>query len=128
VKRPSPTRHHIDRDQIARTPDPSEKRYRHVLAQAYAANAVCSGHQIRRIVLAAADLPLLRCQGEWEESIPSAFIGDCQETIGWADHLVIIYPLWLGSMPALLKAFFEQTFRPGFAIALSRFRELDPEG
>src|SRR5262245_42841392 len=27
----------------------------------------------------------------------------------------IIYPLWLGTMPALLKAFFEQTFRPGFA-------------
>lgn len=30
---------------------------------------------------------------------------------------MIVYPLWLGSMPALLKAFFEQVFRPGFAIA-----------
>jgi putative NADPH-quinone reductase len=29
---------------------------------------------------------------------------------------VIIYPLWLGTMPALLKAFFEQTLRPGFAL------------
>jgi putative NADPH-quinone reductase len=28
---------------------------------------------------------------------------------------VIIYPLWLGSMPALLKGFFEQVFRPGVA-------------
>jgi putative NADPH-quinone reductase len=28
---------------------------------------------------------------------------------------VIIYPLWLGAMPALLKGFFEQVFRPGFA-------------
>jgi putative NADPH-quinone reductase len=28
-----------------------------------------------------------------------------------------LYPLWLGSMPALLKAFLEQVFRPGFATA-----------
>jgi putative NADPH-quinone reductase len=28
---------------------------------------------------------------------------------------VIVYPLWLGMMPALLKGFFEQVLRPGFA-------------
>ena len=33
----------------------------------------------------------------------------------WADHVVILYPLWLGSMPALLKALLEQMLRPGFA-------------
>ena len=33
----------------------------------------------------------------------------------WADHVVILYPLWLGSMPALLKALLEQVLRPGFA-------------
>jgi len=38
---------------------------------------------------------------------------------------VIIYPLWLGAMPALLKAFFEQTFRAGFAIAEGQ-RSLSP--
>jgi putative NADPH-quinone reductase len=27
---------------------------------------------------------------------------------------VVLYPLWLGDMPALLKAFLEQTLRPGF--------------
>ena len=31
-------------------------------------------------------------------------------------HLVIFYPLWLGSMPALLEGFLEQALRPGFAI------------
>src|SRR3546814_10287671 len=34
----------------------------------------------------------------------------------WADHLVILYPLWLGDVPALLKGFLEQILRPGFAI------------
>jgi putative NADPH-quinone reductase len=38
-------------------------------------------------------------------------------TLKWADHLLIIYPLWMGDMPALLKAIFEQSFRPGFALA-----------
>jgi len=43
-------------------------------------------------------------------------IRQCQQDIRWANHLVIFYPLWMGSMPALLKAFFEQVFRPGFAM------------
>jgi putative NADPH-quinone reductase len=46
--------------------------------------------------------------------MPPDSIKQAQDTIKWADHLVIIYPLWHGSMPALLKAFFEQIFRPGF--------------
>ena len=28
---------------------------------------------------------------------------------------MVIFPLWLGDMPAVLKAFFEQALRPGFA-------------
>jgi putative NADPH-quinone reductase len=33
----------------------------------------------------------------------------------WAEHIVLFFPLWLGDMPALLKAFLEQVARPGFA-------------
>jgi putative NADPH-quinone reductase len=44
----------------------------------------------------------------------------CQEAIGRADHLVMIYPLWLGTMPALMKAFLEQVFRPGFAFKMAK--------
>jgi putative NADPH-quinone reductase len=36
--------------------------------------------------------------------------------MAWAEHIVIFFPLWLGDMPAVLKAFFEQALRPGFAI------------
>ena len=31
------------------------------------------------------------------------------------------YPLWLGTMPALLKALLEQVFRPGFAIDQAKY-------
>jgi len=40
-----------------------------------------------------------------------------QHLMSWADHVVILYPLWLGSMPALLKALLEQMLRPGFAFS-----------
>lgn len=38
-----------------------------------------------------------------------------QADILWAGHLVFFLPLWLGDMPALLKAFLEQVARPGLA-------------
>ena len=47
----------------------------------------------------------------WLAAPPPA-IAEAQRTIVWAEHLVIIYPLWLGSMPALLKGFLEQALRP----------------
>lgn len=40
---------------------------------------------------------------------------EAQEQIAWAEHLVMLYPLWLGDMPPLFKAFLEQTLRPAFA-------------
>jgi putative NADPH-quinone reductase len=98
-------------------PDPNPERFCHALAQAYAEAALGAGHEIRRIAVATTDIPFLRSAHDWANGAPGPEIRAAQETIAWAGHLVIIYPLWLGAMPALLKAFFEQVFRPGFAIA-----------
>jgi len=38
-----------------------------------------------------------------------------QEKISWADELVFIFPYWWGSMPAILKNFFDWNFSKGFA-------------
>lgn len=43
-----------------------------------------------------------------------------QKAIETADHVVFIFPLWLGALPALFKAFLEQVFRPGFAFNPSK--------
>lgn len=101
-------------------PDPDGARFCHALANAYAEGAAEVGHSVRRLTLAQIDVPILRSKRDWETGAPSPSIRECQEAIGWAEHLIIIYPLWLGSMPALLKAFLEQTFRPGFAIEVER--------
>jgi putative NADPH-quinone reductase len=97
-------------------PDPDPKRFCHALAAAYAEAARNAGHAVRIVTVSNLDLPLLRSAGDWEGGSPPASLHNAQEAIGWADHLVFIYPLWLGSMPALLKGFLEQVLRPGFAI------------
>lgn len=96
-------------------PDAQVRHYGHALADEYAKGAQDGGHEVRRIEVAHLDFPLLRTKEDFEKGVPPDAIRQAQEVIKWANHLVIIYPLWLGSMPALLKAFLEQVFRPGFA-------------
>jgi putative NADPH-quinone reductase len=97
-------------------PDPGAGHFGHALASAYEGSATEAGHQVKVITVARLEFPLLRNAREWEsEPVPEA-IAEAQRTIAWAEHLVIVFPLWMGDMPALLKAFFEQTLRPGFAI------------
>lgn len=96
-------------------PDPSEERFGHALAEAYAGGALAGGHAVRRVHLAALDVPLLRSSDDWSDGAVPPGLVPGQEAVAWADHIVLLYPLWLGTMPALLKAWLEQCLRPGFA-------------
>lgn len=96
-------------------PDPDRKRFGYRLAEAYVQAAQVAGHELRQLTLAEIEFPLLRSRQDYETGEPPETIRHCQEAVAWADHLVIFYPLWLGAMPALLKAFLEQLLRPGFA-------------
>jgi putative NADPH-quinone reductase len=97
-------------------PDPDPARFSHALAEAYSGGAAGAGHSIHLLTLAAMDITFIRSAAEWNDDEPNPDIRHAQEVIKAADHLVIIYPLWLGTMPALLKAFLEQMARPGFAV------------
>jgi putative NADPH-quinone reductase len=97
-------------------PDPDSKRLCHALAASYWRGAREAGHEVRQITLSEMGIPPLTSRADWEKGKLKKNIQESQNMIAWAEHMVIIYPLWLGSMPAYLKAFFEQVFRPGFAI------------
>lgn len=101
-------------------PDSASRHFCHALADEYAKGAQDANHEARRIEVAQLDFPLLRTKEEFEKGEPAPAIRQAQEAIRWADHVVILYPLWLGSMPALLKAFLEQVLRPGFAFEYQR--------
>ena len=97
-------------------PDPGGKHLCHALADAYAEGAAAAGHEITRIEVARLDFPILRTQEEFERGdLPQMLVG-ARDGIVSAQHLVAIFPLWHGTMPALLKAFLEQVMRPGVAL------------
>jgi putative NADPH-quinone reductase len=105
-------------------PDSADEHFIHAVVTAYEKGAVSAGHTVRRIVIGHLDFPLLRKSEDFESGTPPAVIRESQEAIAWANHLVVVYPLWLGSMPAALKAFFEQVLRPGFAFKEGKGRQL----
>jgi len=98
-------------------PDPSPDRLCRGLAKAYAEGAQQAGHAIRQVDLATLDFSILRTMQEFEHGVVPDSLRDAAEAILWAEHIVFVFPLWLGTMPALLKAFLEQVMRPGTAFA-----------
>lgn len=98
-------------------PDTNQQHFCRALEQAYAQGAAAGGHEVRHIDIATLDFPLLRTQQEWEHGTLPSGLNEAQESIKWAQHLVLFFPLWLGDMPALLKGFLEQVARPGFAFS-----------
>jgi putative NADPH-quinone reductase len=101
-------------------PDPDSAHLDHALAEAYVRGAESAGHAIRRLRVAELDFPLLRSKADFDTGTPPDDIVAAQRGIAAADHLVIVFPLWLGGMPALLKGFLEQVFRPDFAFDLEK--------
>jgi putative NADPH-quinone reductase len=97
-------------------PDGARERFVHQLAEAYEEGAVSAGHQVIRKRLADLDVPLLRSKDDYQGD-PPEHLRECLDAVDWAQHVTIVHPLWLGSMPAALKGLFEQLVRPGFAFS-----------
>ncbi len=98
-------------------PDAGKCHLCHALEDAYAGGARSAGNEVRQINAGTLDFPVLRSQDEWEHGTLPASLADAQSAIKWCEHMALFFPLWLGDMPALLKAFLEQVARPGFAFA-----------
>lgn len=96
-------------------PDAARPHLCHALAAAYAEGARAGGCEVRTLDVSALDFPVLRDPRAWEHGALPPGLAQAQQDIAWAQHLAFFFPLWLGDMPALLKAFLEQVARPGFA-------------
>lgn len=96
-------------------PDSHKRHFCGALADAYAKGASNAGHILRRLDISKLDFPVLRSREAFESGSPPEGLAAAAEAMAWAEHIVIVFPLWLGTMPALLKAFLEQVIRPGIA-------------
>lgn len=96
-------------------PDVKPQRFVHALVAAYRDAAIHAGHDVRIVEIARFEVPPLSGNHEFAHGTPSDAIRRVQRDVEWCEHLVLVYPLWLGSMPGQLKMLFEQVMRPGFA-------------
>lgn len=96
-------------------PDHADNHLCHALAEAYRRGAESAGFEVRSIAVGSLTFPLIRNKEDFEHGERPDEIREAQSMIRTSDHLLIVYPLWLGTMPALLKGFLEQVFRYDFA-------------
>lgn len=89
----------------------------HALAEAYAKGAADSGASVERISVGRISPTCLSNPADFATPPDDPGMVAARETILQSDHLVIVFPLWLGTIPAMLKAFFEHMYRGGFAIS-----------
>lgn len=98
-------------------PDPRPERFCAALAEAYGDAAQAAGHTVRRIDLGTLETPLLDTAAAFGDPTSETFRA-VQDEILAADHLVLVFPLWLGMTPAKTKAALEQIYRAGFGFTV----------
>ncbi|MGG4215364.1 NAD(P)H-dependent oxidoreductase [Paenibacillus sp. FSL L8-0638] len=104
--------------------NPVAGSYGEALAQSYVKGAKAAGAEVRLLQLSELDFnPNLL--GGYRNKLPlKPDLIQAQESIKWAEHLVFVFPIWWGSLPALMKGFIDRTIMPGFAFKYQKGKSL----
>lgn len=94
---------------------PDKESYNYALSKAYIAGAESPDTHIKIINIIDLDFNLNLQYGYKKRTELEPDLLKSQEDIKWADHLVWIYPVWWGSVPAIMKGFLDRVLLPGFA-------------
>lgn len=93
------------------------------LAEAYARAASAAGHEVTLVHARELSFdPVFRAGYGGEQPLEPDLVR-LQQQIREARHLVLVYPVWWGTVPALLKGLLDRVLLPGFAF---RYRKGNP--
>ena len=102
---------------------PNSDSFCGALANSYIEGAKAAGNEVQLISLGNLPFdPVLHNGYTRIQDLEPGLVA-AQAAITWAQHIVFVYPIWWGAMPALLKGFIDRTFLPGFAF---KYREGSP--
>ncbi|HTS38999.1 MAG TPA: NAD(P)H-dependent oxidoreductase [Xanthobacteraceae bacterium] len=82
------------------------------LAESYAKGAQAAGHEVKLFVTCKMAFDPILHEGFNEIQPLEADLKAAHDAMLAADHLVLIFPLWLGTLPAILKGFLERVLQP----------------
>jgi NAD(P)H dehydrogenase (quinone) len=102
---------------------PDRNSFNGALADAYQAEALAAGHEVRRQNLGELSFDPVLHHGYHTLQPLEQDLEAAHDNIVWCEHWVIVYPIWWGSVPAPLKGFFDRVLYSGFAY---RYHETDP--
>jgi putative NADPH-quinone reductase len=94
---------------------PDTSSFNAALAQAYGKAASGAGREVRYLFLGELSFDPVMRKGFQGGAPMEADLVAAQANLSWADHLVFVFPVWWGGLPALLKGFLDRTLLPGFA-------------
>ena len=94
---------------------PDKESFCNSLVNEYKKGAIDSKAEVKELMLADLNFNLNLQYGYRKRTELEPDLIESWEMIKWADHLVWVYPVWWGSLPALLKGFIDRVFLPGFA-------------
>jgi NAD(P)H dehydrogenase (quinone) len=102
---------------------PDSSSFCGALATAYCAAARAAGHSIQYFSLGDMSFDPTLHHGYHQRQNHEPDLEQLKQAITDSEHLVFVYPIWWGSMPAILKGMFDRLFLPGFAF---KYRKNSP--
>jgi putative NADPH-quinone reductase len=102
---------------------PDKESFCFALAESYKKGANSAGKDCKLVHLIDLDFNPILTFGYRKISKLEPDLVKMQQEILAADHLVLVYPNWWATVPALLKGFIDRVFVPGFAFS---YRENSP--